>query len=280
MDATGALSTRDRPSEGLKVEVDPERVLLLDVNYTNNSATTEPRAAEASEMEPEMARVAAGSDAHLRIFRMTSAAWRSGFARVFRAPIVVGMFALTMAAALPAAIVLRNMIGAHLGRSLMADAAAEAVNYDWWQEFVASLRAGDDVFQPSSALRNARQLEQRARRQTEIAPIGRSSLRMLAWIFLSAASSIVMRGNGPFGLRIFWRVRLLLALPASGDRRWRGLLVSLFVCPSLAARGCLQAADTGSRSRAQRVFWRIALYAPFGASVIMTISYSITRGFG
>ena len=38
----------DRPSEGLKVEVDPERVLLLDVNYTNNSATTEPRAAEAS----------------------------------------------------------------------------------------------------------------------------------------------------------------------------------------------------------------------------------------
>ena len=49
-------------------------------------------------MEPEMARVAAGSDAHLRIFRMTSAAWRSGFARVFRAPaIVVGMLALTMA---------------------------------------------------------------------------------------------------------------------------------------------------------------------------------------
>ena len=43
-------------------------------------------------MEPEMARVAAGSDAHLRIFRMTSAAWRSGFARVFRAPaVVVGM---------------------------------------------------------------------------------------------------------------------------------------------------------------------------------------------
>jgi hypothetical protein len=43
-----AIYTYDRPSEGLKVEVDPERVLLLDVNYTNNSATTEPRAAEAS----------------------------------------------------------------------------------------------------------------------------------------------------------------------------------------------------------------------------------------
>jgi Peptidase family M1 domain len=43
-----AIYTYDRPAEGLKVEVDPERVLLLDVNYTNNSATLEPRAAEAS----------------------------------------------------------------------------------------------------------------------------------------------------------------------------------------------------------------------------------------
>ena len=40
--------TYDRPAEALSVEVDPERVLLLDVNYTNNSATIEPRAAEAS----------------------------------------------------------------------------------------------------------------------------------------------------------------------------------------------------------------------------------------
>ena len=30
------------------VEVDPDRVLLLDVNYTNNSWSAEPRAAEAS----------------------------------------------------------------------------------------------------------------------------------------------------------------------------------------------------------------------------------------
>ena len=119
---------------------------------------------------------------------MTSAAWRSGFARVFRAPaIVVGMFALTMAAALPAAIVLRNMIGAHLGRSLMADAAAETVNYDWWQEFTSSLRAGDDVFASHHRLcANARQLEQRIDAQTQIAPIGALlAAYMLTWIFLS-----------------------------------------------------------------------------------------------
>jgi hypothetical protein len=31
----------------VSVQVDPERVLLLDVDYTNNSATLEPRADEA-----------------------------------------------------------------------------------------------------------------------------------------------------------------------------------------------------------------------------------------
>ena len=31
----------------VSVQVDPERVLLLDVNYTNNSRTLEPRAGEA-----------------------------------------------------------------------------------------------------------------------------------------------------------------------------------------------------------------------------------------
>lgn len=42
------IYTYDRSSEGLSVQVDPERVLLLDVNYTNNSMTVEPRADDAS----------------------------------------------------------------------------------------------------------------------------------------------------------------------------------------------------------------------------------------
>ena len=37
----------DRPSPVLSAQVDPNRVLLLDVNYTNNSKTLEPRAAAA-----------------------------------------------------------------------------------------------------------------------------------------------------------------------------------------------------------------------------------------
>ena len=37
------LYTYDRPSPALSAQVDPNRVLLLDVNYTNNSRTLEPR---------------------------------------------------------------------------------------------------------------------------------------------------------------------------------------------------------------------------------------------
>ena len=43
-----AIYTYERPSQALSVQVDPRRVLLLDVNYTNNSATLDPRADEAS----------------------------------------------------------------------------------------------------------------------------------------------------------------------------------------------------------------------------------------
>jgi aminopeptidase N len=43
-----AIYTYDRPSQALSVQVDPARLLLLDVNYTNNSATLEPRAGDAS----------------------------------------------------------------------------------------------------------------------------------------------------------------------------------------------------------------------------------------
>ncbi|OFW13183.1 MAG: hypothetical protein A3H29_09960 [Acidobacteria bacterium RIFCSPLOWO2_02_FULL_67_21] len=42
------MYTYERPSEARSVQVDPDRVLLLDVNYTNNSMTLQPRAAEAS----------------------------------------------------------------------------------------------------------------------------------------------------------------------------------------------------------------------------------------
>ena len=42
------LYTYDRPSQALSAQVDPNRVLLLDANYTNNSMTLEPRGGAAA----------------------------------------------------------------------------------------------------------------------------------------------------------------------------------------------------------------------------------------
>jgi aminopeptidase N len=42
------IYTYERPSKAVSVQVDPDRVLLLDVNYTNNSRTLAPRTREAS----------------------------------------------------------------------------------------------------------------------------------------------------------------------------------------------------------------------------------------
>jgi hypothetical protein len=43
-----AVYTYERPSQAVRVEVDPDRILLLDTNYTNNSAALEPRGGEAA----------------------------------------------------------------------------------------------------------------------------------------------------------------------------------------------------------------------------------------
>ncbi len=42
------IYTYERPSQAVSVRVDPNRVLLLDINYTNNTRTLQPRAGEAS----------------------------------------------------------------------------------------------------------------------------------------------------------------------------------------------------------------------------------------
>jgi aminopeptidase N len=43
-----AIFAYERAANAVSAEVDPERVLVLDVNYTNNSRTLRPRAGEAS----------------------------------------------------------------------------------------------------------------------------------------------------------------------------------------------------------------------------------------
>jgi hypothetical protein len=78
------------------------------------------------------------------------AAFREGLGRVRRAPmLVVGLWLSTLGLALGPALVLHSMIEEHLGGSLMADAAATGVNYDWWNEFLAQASGIGQTFVPA-----------------------------------------------------------------------------------------------------------------------------------
>ncbi len=77
-------------------------------------------------------------------------AWCDGWNRVAAAPAVIaGVFALTLALALPLAMTMRDALQAHLGQSLMAADAAEHINYDWWQEFSAQASGLGATFAPT-----------------------------------------------------------------------------------------------------------------------------------
>ncbi len=66
------------------------------------------------------------------------AAFVDGLNRVKRAPwLVVGLWLATVLVALPFAMMLQGLVGDHLGASLAAQTAADSINFDWWNEFLA-----------------------------------------------------------------------------------------------------------------------------------------------
>ena len=67
-----------------------------------------------------------------------ASAFIDGLMRVKRAPaLVIGVWLATVFTALPFAIVLQALIGDHLGASMAAQNAADGVDFDWWNEFLA-----------------------------------------------------------------------------------------------------------------------------------------------
>jgi hypothetical protein len=76
--------------------------------------------------------------------------WFDGLRRLRSAfPAVVGVYLLTLLMALPLALTLRDTLQDHLGSSLAANDAADAVNYDWWQEFSGQASGLGTTFTPS-----------------------------------------------------------------------------------------------------------------------------------
>jgi hypothetical protein len=116
-------------------------------------------------------------------------AFRDGLQRVTRAPVVLlGMFSVTLLAALPLALALRGMLAAHLGSSLAADAAASGANYDWWQEFSAQATGLATTFVPSiigfgAVLENLSGLLDNLPLATTV--LGATAAWLVLWSFLS-----------------------------------------------------------------------------------------------
>ena len=77
-------------------------------------------------------------------------AFIDGLNRVKRAPwLVIGVWLSTLLLALPLTLILQEQIAGHLGSSMAATAAADGVNYDWWNEFLAQTSGVGASFVPA-----------------------------------------------------------------------------------------------------------------------------------
>ena len=197
-------------------------------------------------------------------------AFADGVKRVVSAPaLLIGVFAMTIALALPLALTLRGMLGEHLGNSFAAAQAADAVNHDWWQEFEAQAAGLGTSFTPSvigfaAVLNNMSSLLDKER---QIAPVtGALAAYLLAWTFVAGgiidrlARRRPTRTHGFFaasGVFFFRFLRLgVLAAIAYGflyvyAHEWIFDRWFPAVTQDLAVERTV-------------FFWRVALYAIFG----------------
>jgi hypothetical protein len=138
--------------------------------------------------------VASGPDADVRVLPVTGGVpawhcWTDGVRLVFARPrLLVYAWLLTIAASLPAALVVRQQIAEDLGRSALAEEVGNGVGYDWWQEF-ASRNAGlGDTLVPSiiGGAATVDNISSVADGQGEqMAVRGYLAVFAVAWVFLS-----------------------------------------------------------------------------------------------
>jgi hypothetical protein len=205
---------------------------------------------------------------------MILTAWLDGFARVRQAPaVLVGVFVVTLAAAAPLAIVMRGLIDGHLGSSLAANAAADSVNYDWWQEFSSQASGLGTTFTPvvigfASTLDSLSGIFDASR---PIMPIAAAlAAYLLVWTFLSGgildryARQRPTRAHGFFAACgvYFWRF-LRLGLVA-GVLYWT---LFAYAHPWLLD-GVYDWLIVDVSAERVAFAWRFLLYAVFGATLV------------
>ncbi len=200
--------------------------------------------------------------------------WRDGVRRAVSAPaVLVGVFLLTAAMAVPLALTLRNALGEHLAASLEAADAADGVNYDWWQEFQSQAAGLGTTFTPSvigfaAALDNiSGVMDARPR----IAPIAAAATAyLLAWTFLAGgiidrfARQRPVRASGFFAAAGVFFFRFLRLAVMAGLAYW---FLFAVVHEWLFAK-VFQNVTRDVNAERIAFLWRAALYALFGAMLV------------
>jgi hypothetical protein len=201
-------------------------------------------------------------------------AWLDGVKRAVSAPaVLVGVFLLTMAMAVPLALTLRGMLHEHLGASVDAAEAADAVNYDWWQEFQSQATGLGTTFTPSvigfaAALDNVSGvMDARAR----IAPIVALVVAyLLGWAFLAGgiidrfARQRPTRAYGFFAASGVFFFRFLRLAFVAGLAYW-----FLFgVVHEWLFDDVFQDVTRDVNAERTAFFWRAGLYALFGLLLV------------
>ena len=116
-------------------------------------------------------------------------ALRDGISVVNRAPVIIGcVFLVTLLAALPFSMMMRDALQAHLGDSMVAEQVAHGVNVQWWNEFTEQAGTLGKTFQPgiigfAAVLDNLSVLADGEGRPSPLLWLG--ACYLLLWLFLA-----------------------------------------------------------------------------------------------
>ena len=205
---------------------------------------------------------------------MIHGAFLDGVKRTVSAPaVLLGVFLLTGAMAVPLALTLRGLLDADLGASLAANEAADAVNHDWWQEFRARAGGLAATFTPSvigfaAVLDNVSGVLDGQREVTPIAAV--LGAYLVVWTFLSGgiidrfARQRPTRAHGFFAACGVFFVRFLRLAVVAALSYWLLFdVVHEWLFDDLLRR------VTRDVSVERTAFaWRAALYVAFGALLV------------
>ena len=205
---------------------------------------------------------------------MIVASFLDGLKRTVSAPaILIGVFAVTFAMTVPLALTVRAMVHEHLGASLAAGEAADGVNYDWWQEFMAQAAGLGTTFTPAiigfaAVLDNVSGLLDG---ETPIVPVaGALGAYLLVWTFVIGgvidryARQRPTRAHGFFAASGVFFGRFLRLAVMAGVGYW---LLFAYVHAWLFDDWFIRVTRDLAVERAAFV-WRLLMYAIFGLLLV------------